>query len=290
MSADNSARVSVLGLGAMGTALAAALVDAGHTTAVWNRTAGKAEPLVARGATAVDTVAEALEADVVIACLLDAASVREVLDPVADRLAGRTLVNVTTTSPDQSRELAAWAAGLGAAYLDGGIMAVPAMIGRPGSSILYSGSRAVFEQHRSLLDLWGESAYFGEDAGLASLYDLALLSGMYIMFAGFAHGAAMVAPAGVTAGEFAQRSAAWLSAMTGQLAGLAEVVDGGDYTVEGQQSLEFSSLDDLIAAAKAQGISTEPIDMVQNLIQRQIDAGHGKEGFARIIESIKHPA
>ena len=76
-----------------------------------------------------------------------------------------------------------------------------------------------------LLDLWGTSTYFGEDAGLASLYDLALLAGMYVMFAGFMHGAAMVAPAGVTAGEFAAMATPWLSAMTGSFRGFAEVID-----------------------------------------------------------------
>ncbi|RKT87751.1 3-hydroxyisobutyrate dehydrogenase [Saccharopolyspora antimicrobica] len=291
MSNEKNTRVSLLGLGAMGSALAVAVLDAGYPTTVWNRSPGKAGALVERGAVATGSVRDAVAAaDVVIACLYDAASVHETLDPVVDQLAGRTLINVTTTSPDQSREIAAWAAGHGIEYLDGGIMAIPSMIGRPGSSILYSGSAAVFEQHRPLLDLWGESAYFGEDAGVASLYDLALLSGMYVMFAGFMHGAAMVAPAGVSAGAFAERASAWIAAMTGSLGQLAAVIDGGDYTVDGQQSLEFSSLDDIIAASAAQGISTEVIDVVQNLIQRQIDAGYGKEAFPRIIESIKHPA
>ncbi|MDA3645300.1 NAD(P)-binding domain-containing protein [Saccharopolyspora indica] len=289
MSDEKNTRVSMLGLGAMGSVMAAAVIEAGYQTVVWNRTPGKADGLAARGAVAAGSVREAVAADVVIACLYDAASVRETLDPVVEELSGRTLINVTTTSPDQAREIAAWAAGHGIAYLDGGIMAVPAMIGQPGSSILYSGSAAVFEQHRPLLDLWGESVYFGDDAGLASLYDLALLSGMYVMFAGFMHGAAMVAPAGVSAGAFAERASAWIAAMTGSLGGLAAVIDGGDYTIAGQQSLEFSSLDDIVAASAAQGISTEVIDVVQNLIQRQIDAGHGEEAFPRIIESIKHP-
>ncbi|MFE9745403.1 NAD(P)-dependent oxidoreductase [Saccharothrix saharensis] len=284
-------KVTVLGLGAMGAALATALVRAGHPTTVWNRSPGKADALVALGATAATTARDAvLASEVVIACLFDAASVHEVLDPVADLLAGRALVNVTTTSPDQSREIAAWAAEHGVVHLDGGIMAVPHMIGQPGSSVLYSGSRTAFERYRPLLDLWGESAYFGEDAGVASLYDLALLAGMYVMFAGFLHGAAMVAGAGVSAAEFAERAAPWLSAMTGGFAGFAAVVDGGDYTVPGQQSLEFSDLGDMVAASAAQGISTEVVDVVQNLIRRQVEAGHGKEGFARIYESIKNPA
>jgi 3-hydroxyisobutyrate dehydrogenase-like beta-hydroxyacid dehydrogenase len=288
MTTNNSVQVSVLGLGAMGSALAGALVKAGYATTVWNRSPGKADDLVEQGAEATATADDAVRASrLVIACLLDHASVHEVLDPLSDELAGRTLINVTTTSPAQSRELAAWAAEAGVAYLDGGIMAVPHMIGRPGASILYSGSADVFDQCKPLLDLWGTSTYFGEDAGLASLYDLALLAGMYVMFAGFMHGAAMVAPAGVTAGEFAAMATPWLTAMTGAFQGFAAVIDGGDYTVEGQQSLQFSNLSDLLAASSDQGISTEVVAMVQRLIQRQIDAGHGEEGFARIIESIK---
>ncbi|GAA2091793.1 NAD(P)-dependent oxidoreductase [Actinomadura alba] len=290
MTTNDSVQVSVLGLGAMGNVLAAALVEAGHATTVWNRSAGKADNLVAQGAQAAATAGDAVRASrLVIACLLDHASVHEVLDPLADELVGRTLINVTTTSPEQSREMAAWAADAGVAYLDGGIMAVPAMIGQPGASILYSGSAAVFDQYKPLLDLWGTSTYFGKDAGLASLYDLALLAGMYVMFAGFMHGAAMVAPAGITAGEFAAMAAPWQTAMTGAFQGFAAVIDGGDYTVEGQQSLEFSNLSDLLAASSDQGISTEVVAMVQRLIQRQIDAGHGEEGFARIFESIKQP-
>ncbi len=291
MTADNSVQVSVLGLGVMGSALAAALIQAGHPTTVWNRSPGKADGLVPLGAKAAATAGDAVrDSQVVIACLLDDASVHEVLDPLTGELAGRVLINVTTTTPAQSRESAGWAARAGIAYLDGGIMAVPDMIGRPESSILYSGSADVFHEYRPLLDLWGTSTYFGEDAGLASLYDLALLSGMYVMFAGFMHGAAMVAPAGFTASEFAKAAAPWLTAMTGYFQGLAAVIDGGDYTVEGQQSLEFSDLTDIVTASADQGIGTEMVAAVQRLIQRQIDAGHRKEGFARIIESIKQPA
>ena len=280
--------VTVLGLGEMGRALAAALLDAGHPTTVWNRSAGKADALAARGVVAAGSAGEAVEAaPLVIACLLDHDSVHEVLDPEAGRLAGRALLNVTTTTPNQARELAAWASAHGAAYLDGGIMAVPEMIGGPGAAVFYSGDRTVFDDQRATLDVWGESTWFGPDAGLASLYDLAILAGMYTLFAGFLHGAAMVGSEGVPAAEFAARAAPFLAAMTGALAGFATVIDGGDYSVEGQQSLEFSDLGDLLRASTDQGVSTELVAPVQALIRRQIDAGHGKDGFARIYEEIR---
>jgi 3-hydroxyisobutyrate dehydrogenase-like beta-hydroxyacid dehydrogenase len=274
----------------MGWALADAAIRAGYSTTVWNRNPGRTAPLVEAGAHAATTAGEAIDAaDVIVVCLFDQRSVHEVLDPIVDRLTGRRLINLTTTSPDGARELAAWATAAGVDYLDGGIMAVPEMIGSPASGVLYSGSRRLYDDHRGLLESWGRSEYFGDDAGMASLYDLALLAGMYVMFAGFFHGAAMVGAAGVSAKEFANRATEWLQEMVPSLAGFAEVVDGGDYTLPGQQSLRFSDISEIVEASRGQGISTEVVDMVQRLIQRQIDAGHGDDGFARIIESIKHP-
>jgi 3-hydroxyisobutyrate dehydrogenase-like beta-hydroxyacid dehydrogenase len=280
--------ISLLGLGEMGSALAATLLHSGYRTTVWNRSPGRSDDLAARGATVAGSPRDAVRSSpVIITCLLDHASVHDVLDPIADDLAGRVLVNVTTTSPEQARELAAWCAGVDADHLDGGILAVPAMIGQPGASVLYSGSEAAFERCRPLLDRWATSTYLGSDPGRASLCDLALLAGMYVMFAGFLHGAAMVTPAGMSAREFAAMAEPWLAAMTTALPEYAEIVDGGDYTVAGQQSLRFSDLGTIVAASAAQGIGVEVIDMVQRLIRRQVDAGHGDEGFARIIESIR---
>jgi 3-hydroxyisobutyrate dehydrogenase-like beta-hydroxyacid dehydrogenase len=279
--------ITFIGLGEMGAALARAAITAGHPTTVWNRTAAKAEGL---GARVAPTVEDALDADLLVVCLFDHRSVHEVLDPVADRLRGARIVNLTTTAPEGARELARWADGVGARYLDGGIMATPEMIGTPQSRIFYSGDKELLDQYRAILELWGTAEYFGDDAGMASLHDLALLSAMYVMFAGFFHGAAMLAPAGVSATDFAAMAAPWLQATAQLLPEYAAVIDGGDYAVPGQQSLLFSDISDIIQASRDQGVSTEVVDVVQRLIHRQIDAGHGNEGFARIIEGIRSAA
>lgn len=288
MTDPGSTGVTVLGLGAMGSALAAKLLDAGHDTTVWNRTPARAAALEARGATAAPTAGEAVTAHaLVVACLFDHASVHETLDPVVAGMRGSTLVNLTTTTPDEARELATWAAGHGIRYLDGAIMATPHMIGTPQASILYSGTREVFDDLRPVLDRWATSTYDGADAGLASLFDLALLSGMYTMFAGFLHGAAMAGSAGMSATDFAARATPFLSAMTFGFAQDARVIDGGDYSVPGQQSLDFSDLSHIVRASEEQGVNPVPITAVQALIKEQIAQGHGSEAFARIYESLR---
>jgi 3-hydroxyisobutyrate dehydrogenase-like beta-hydroxyacid dehydrogenase len=288
MSHPEPTGVTVLGLGTMGSALAATLLDAGYDTTVWNRTPERAAALSARGATAAPTIGAAVTAHpLVVAVLFDHASVHETLDPVIEQMRGSALVNLTTTTPNEARELAAWAAGHGVRYLDGAIMATPPMIGGPGAAILYSGLREVFDDARPVLDRWADSTYDGADSGLASLFDLAMLSGMYSMFAGFLHGAAMAGSAGMSATEFAGRATPFLSAMTDSFAHFASVIDGGDYTVPGQQSLDFSDLSHIVRASEEQGVRPTPIAAVQELISKQIAAGHGAEGFARIYESLR---
>ncbi|WP_152366084.1 NAD(P)-dependent oxidoreductase [Microlunatus speluncae] len=280
--------LTVLGLGEMGRALAAALLPAGHPTTVWNRSPGRADELIKAGAHAATTIGEAVGASpVVITCLYDHASVHDVLDPVTADLAGRTVINVTTTTPEQSRELAEWARTRGIDYLDGGIMAVPEMISKPGSLILYSGSAEVFDRTEPALRLWGDSRFLGADAGLAPLCDLAILTPMYTMFAGFLHGAAMAASAGVSASDLAAMAAPFLGAVAPSVHHFAEVVDGGDYAAPGQQSLEFSDLSDFVAASEAADVDPILINAVQTLIRRQVEAGHGKDGFSRIYQSLR---
>lgn len=275
-----------LGLGEMGRALASANLKHEAGTVVWNRSPGKAPG----GATVAGTVEEAVAGDgVIVACLFDLTSVHDVLDPVAGGLAGRTLLNLTTTTPGQSRELAGWAAGHGITYLDGAIMAVPQMIGGPDSAVLYSGDAGAFEANRPLLDRWGTSTFLGTDAGAAALYDMAMLTGMYTMFAGFLHGAAMVAADGGPAQGFAAMQAPFLAAMTGGLAEMASTVDSGDYTGPGQQSLYFTetALAALLTASTEQGVDTRVLKPVHDLVRRQIDAGFGDQGTARMFEELR---
>lgn len=285
----SSRDVTVLGLGAMGSALAAALLAANREVTVWNRSAGRAAGLVARGASEATTVADAVAAGgPVVVCLYDYASVVETLSPVAGALRDRTVINLTTTTPDGARALAQWAQEHEIVYLDGAIMATPAMLGGAAAQSFYSGSRRAFEENRALLDVWAASTYDGTDAGMASVFDLAMLAGMYTMFAGFLQGAAMVHAAGRSAAELAERAAPFLAGTTEMLATTADVVDDAAFA-EPAQSADWTivGLDTIARASRESGVEPVPIDMVRALVQHQIDAGHGSEGFERLVETMR---
>src|SRR5262249_24533575 len=98
------AKLGFCGLGRMGEPMAARLVDAGHGVTVWNRTPGRAEPLVQRGAREAGTPADAADgAEGVVTVLADPDALRDVVfgaDGVASALStGSTLIEMSTVGP-----------------------------------------------------------------------------------------------------------------------------------------------------------------------------------------------
>lgn len=284
----NATSATVLGLGAMGSALAGALLEAGRPVTVWNRSADKTKPLVERGAVAAGSAAEAVAAsELVIVCLLDDASVREVLKTAS--LAGRTVVNLTNGTPRQARELAEWVEEQGGAFLDGGIMAVPPMLGRQGAFVFYSGPQDVFDTHRAAFDAFGGSNYVGEDPGLAALHDLALLSGMYGQFTGILQAYALIRSEGLSAVEFAPLLSGWMTAMGSFVQQAAVEVDSGDYTqnVVSNLGMQAAAFENLPIAAADQGVSSELLAPLHQLLLRRAADGHGAENLTSVIELLK---
>ncbi|MDT0403856.1 NAD(P)-dependent oxidoreductase [Streptomyces edwardsiae] len=283
--------VTLLGLGAMGTALARAWLAAGHPLTVWNRTPARAAALATEGARVADTPAAAVAANgLVVVCLLDDASVTEVL--AGTDLADRDLVNLTTGTPAEARARARWARERGARYLDGGIMAVPPMIGVPqaGGYVLYSGSHELFERHRETLAVPAGTTYVGEDAGFAALYDVALLSAMYGMFAGAAHAFALIRKEDIDPAALAPLLADWLVAMAPAVHQTADRLRSGDYTknVVSHLAMQVAGTPTFLRTAEQQGVSPELLSPYFELMRHRLAEGGGKEDLTGVIDLLVH--
>ncbi|MEU7025237.1 NAD(P)-binding domain-containing protein [Streptomyces sp. NPDC046275] len=281
--------VTVLGLGRMGTALAAAFLAAGHPTTVFNRSPEKADPLVARGARRAATVAEAVAAsELVVVCVLDYPTVRALLDPVAGALRGRVVVNLTSGSPEQARAEAEWAAGHGIGYLDGGIMTTPPGIGDSDSMILYAGGAGLLDAHRAALAVLGDPVDLGTDAGLASLYDAGLLGLMWSVFGGWLHGSALTGADGVPAGEFTALAVRWLRTVAGFLSAYAGQIDAGEYPGDDATiDIQVAGIEHLLHAAEARGVDNRLPELHLAMMREAVAAGHGSDSYARIIEAFR---
>jgi 3-hydroxyisobutyrate dehydrogenase-like beta-hydroxyacid dehydrogenase len=293
MAGENRAPVTVVGLGAMGQALAGAFLAAGHPTTVWNRSAHRADALVARGAVRAQTPAEAVKAgDLVVVCLVDYEVSQAILGPLRAELAGRALVNLTSDTPERAREAAAWAAEHGIDYLDGAIMVPTPVIGSPQALLFYSGSRAVFEAHEATLGaLGGNNRYLGADHGVAPLYDLALLDVFYSSMAAMVHSLALVGADGVTAKEFLPYIKEFFALLPAMADLVADSVDTGSYPGDvSNLVVEAAGVDHILEASEARGLDSGPLAAVRALMGRAIADGRGGDDFASIIEDIRKPA
>ena len=115
--------IGFIGLGAMGEAMALNLVKSGTPMVVWNRTPAKAQTLAAAGAELAEQPAEVFaRSKIIILMLADARAMDTVLargdGAFADRVNGRTIVHMGTTSPAYSRGLEANIRSVGGHYVE----------------------------------------------------------------------------------------------------------------------------------------------------------------------------
>jgi 3-hydroxyisobutyrate dehydrogenase-like beta-hydroxyacid dehydrogenase len=277
--------VTVLGLGPMGRALAGALLAAGHPTTVWNRTADRADALVARGARRASTVAEAVRASpLVLACVIDYAAVRAIVEPAADALGGRTLVNLTADTPERARAMAAWAAERGVDYLDGAIMTPAPTIGGPAALVLYSGAERTWQAHRdTLASLGGSADWLGADPGRAAAHDVALLDVFWTAMHGVAHAFALARAEGIAAGALAPYAKGIAGLLPDLVDDLARRLDVDDHTADVSNiASSAAGMAHVVEAAEAHGIDSGPLRAAGAVADRAIRAGHGGDDFSRL--------
>ena len=284
--------VTVLGLGAMGRALARAFLAAGHPTTVWNRSPGRAGELVERGAVEAASVADAIAASpLTVICVLDRPAVEAILDAAGDRLPGATIVNLTSSTPEDARDVAARATAGGARYLDGKIMVPTTVVGTDDGLYLYAGDRAVHAEHAATLAaLGGEADLLGDDPGLAALHDLGMLDVFFNGMAAFLHAAAMAGADGVPASAFLPYARRILAVLDGSLASLAADVDRGEHPGdEDNLEMEVTALDHIVEVSRARGVDPAVPRLVRDLAAAAVERGHGGDGFSRVIDVLRAP-
>ncbi|MFQ5565772.1 MAG: NAD(P)-binding domain-containing protein, partial [Paracoccaceae bacterium] len=198
--------VSIIGLGAMGSALAGALLDSGRRVTVWNRSPEKAKALAGRGAFATAELSEAISASPrSVICLMNYTITNSLFaDPkVAAAADGKNLVQLGTSTPHESEDAQTYFNQLGAGYLDGTIMCWPGNIGTPTGRIAVAGVRAVFgDCEKDLRILAGDLRDMGTNIRAAATLELAFLSRILGIIFGSIHGALACEAEGVPVSEF----------------------------------------------------------------------------------------
>lgn len=282
----------MIGLGKMGVTLARLLLRAGYRVTVWNRTPEKAAALVREGARLAPSAADAVQASsLLVLCVHDYAAARHILEApaVAAALAGRTLVNLSTGSPCEARDLEQWVHARGARYLDGAIQAAPAQMGQPDTTILLSGEAAAFATAEPALKVFaGNLTNLGERIGAASAMDLATLSYVYGASVGFFHGARIAEAEGFRVDDYGAIVAKIAPAFGEFLKYEGAVIQSGDFTAtESPLSISVEATARLVETARESGINDELPRFVASFFSRAAAAGYLNEEAAAIVKVLR---
>jgi len=167
--------VGFIGLGTMGSRIAANILKAGHKVRVWNRSHPPVDALAKTGAIPVATAREAFSGDAVFSMLADDAAVRQVIEPLLDGAPkGLVHVNTATISVALARELAALHREHGLFYVAATVFGRPELAEAGKLTVVAAGDPAAVARVQPLLDVIGQRTWpMGDQPERANVVKLA---------------------------------------------------------------------------------------------------------------------
>ena len=281
--------VTVIGLGAMGAALARTLLNTYQVT-VWNRTAAKAEPLVEAGAVLAETPEAAIAASpVTVICVGDYADTRDVLERDPTALSGRTVIQLTTAIGGGAQRLADWANQHGADYLDGEILAYPSEIGGADTMLLIAGDEPLWRTCEPILRaLGGATRYLGQDVELPAILNTALMAPMMGMIAGVIHAALECEKSDFPVAEYTELLKELLPVANHQAQYLATTIAQNNFSDTEAALKTYAAPMNLWAEhCTERGVNAEFPAFIDGWLQLARAAGYGDEEISAIIKVLR---
>lgn len=283
--------VVFIGTGLMGRPMAERLLAAGHHLTVFNRTAAKAEPLVARGARRAAGAAAALVAgEATILMLADGAAIRDLLGGGLPALGGRTVIQMSTIAPRESLALADQVRGAGGEYLEAPVLgSIPQA--REGRLLVMVGSTAAqLDRFGPLLACFGPQPRRIGEVGQAAALKLALNQIIAAESAALALAVGMVRRSGLGVEalmEILRPSAIYAPTFDAKLPRLL-ARDFSDPNFPTR--LLLKDLDLISREAAGLGLDTAALDGVRTLARRAVERGLGDDDYSSIYQVIDPPA
>ena len=277
--------VSMIGLGAMGTALARAFLQAGHDTAIWNRSAEKMVPFHNSTAHCASSFTEAIEnSATVVFCIDSYTSTKQLLEDSDADLSNIKIIQLTTGTPKESSELDTWVRNNGGQYIDGAIMPYPEGIGKTDARLIFAGPEHVYEECLPVLNcLGGDIRFLGENIVAAAVLDMALLTREVCGHLATVHGALICESENIS-----------IDALSSMLEDehpdkhLASTIQSGNYQDPGATIAVWeNALQRIQSQASHRKINREVPDLISSLFNRAIDSGFEDEDFAAIIKVMR---
>jgi 3-hydroxyisobutyrate dehydrogenase-like beta-hydroxyacid dehydrogenase len=283
--------VSVIGLGAMGSAIARAFASAGHALTVWNRSPDRMRPFAATGTQCAKSVSDCVAASpVVVICIDDYAAGKTLLrsGEVEAAIRGKTLVQFSTGTPQEARDTEMWTDAHDTHYLDGAILAYPREVGHDGLVFL-SGKSRVYAESTSLLQaLTSNLRYLGAPIGAAAGLDIAILFYYISTHLGLTQAALICEAEGVRPDLLAAVIAESSPSDVGEIRHLGNAIQHDEFSKPSATLGVYSGvLDRVLSQAAAANIDDELPRFANRIVKRGMRAGLADEEIVSRIKLLR---
>jgi 3-hydroxyisobutyrate dehydrogenase-like beta-hydroxyacid dehydrogenase len=197
------AEVGYVGLGVMGSSIVRRLLADGHDVTVWNRTRDKAEPLLAEGAHWAGSPAEvAATREFVFTMVTNTEAVQAVTEGEKGILAGLSpgaiYIDMSTSSPANTRALAERVTAAGAAMLDSPVSGTSLTVDQGKASLMVGGENEPFERARPVLQSIGPRVIHVGPNGSAVTMKIAVNLSLAVQMLALSEGVLLAEKSGIS--------------------------------------------------------------------------------------------
>lgn len=278
--------VSVIGTGAMGSALVEALAASGAEVTVWNRTKQKAEELSGPRIHPAGSVGEALAlGPLTIVSVSDHELGRKLVEEAGVELDGNAVASTSFVTPDQAQAYATTVGAAGGRYLDLSIPAYPSEVRSGAGVFLISGDPAAYEVHRERFERIGQVSYVGDSPAIAHIGEMAVLLGYLPMAVGLLQGRRICEQHGLSLEWFRN---AVVELYPFQIRSLLEKItktaDAPTAKVEASVEIWAEGAAEYAGYLRELGLDAGMYDALRRLFTAASEAGHGDDDWTCVAE------
>ncbi|MGN0733290.1 MAG: NAD(P)-binding domain-containing protein [Emergencia sp.] len=286
-------RLAVVGCGVMGSSIINALMNNGFDVTIVDLNRTSAERFIERGACYSETI-DGIDPD--INCIVlnlpnHKIASTVITNAIASKLKGKMLINTTTSTPDEVKEMDIIASRLGMKHLDAKIENYPGDIGTQNAYLIYSGSEEVFNEYKDALKALGKAVYLGKDVIGASVTDIAVLEVHFGAIAALGEACAYCIKNNYPVEKFIEQTRIILPIMLeGNLRAFSDELK--EYTgefadaTECTLNIETTAMDTILRAMNSTGVKTPCGDSVIKLFKDAIDSGNSKKNVVAIVNEL----
>ena len=289
---DTQPQLGYIGLGIMGLPMATNLVDAGYPLVVWNRTAGKAQPLEQVGATLADSPADLAEfgPSVIFINVTDTPDVEEILfgeqGLAAKSKPGTIIVDHSTISPDSTRDFAKRLAKQGIDFIDAPVSGGDIGAQQGSLSIMVGGRDEAVQAVMPMLEVVGKSIVYLGRSGLGQACKACNQVAGMVTLLGVCEAMALAKKSGLDLDKMIQVVGGG-AAGSWQLTNLGPKIAAGDHDPGFMIDLVIKDLAIVLDTAEHAGLPLEATAHVADLFRQVAAQGSGRLGTQAVAKAIE---